>query len=125
MLISTEIRSKKSLNHIRKVKDWYLDIISHVYDTFRALLYYCQNIRLNIISDWDNPDQDEFVPLPDLNDGLDDDYYYGGDPNLWMGSGELSDEYLMKDDRPLYQNQLDDPKVSAEWFNFIWGWNED
>ena len=38
---------------------------------------------------------------------MDDSYFYGADTNLW--TADNSDEELIPDNTPLYQNQLEDP----------------
>ena len=81
------------------------------------------------VSDWisggtepkklDSPIVDEVVPLPDLNEGKPDEYFYGGDPSLWDVSDEPDDdEDLVPYDEPLYQNQEEDPEVQRIKFEF-------
>ena len=60
----------------------------------------------------------EFVPLPDLNEGRDDDYIYGGDPTLWNSVSPYSEtdtadsnDNLLPNTDPFYANQLEDPNV--------------
>lgn len=59
------------------------------------------------------------MPLPDLNEEKPDDHFFGADPTLWstaeLSSEEtLSSEELIPYEAPLYQNQMDDPEVRAE-----------
>ena len=72
-------------------------------------------------------DHDELVPLPDLDDLLSDDYFYGGDPSLWGGecteidsdteSAKSNDDLLPNCD-PFYANQEDDPQVQQIQYEF-------
>ena len=52
-------------------------------------------------------DQDEHVPLPDLNYETPDEYFYGVDYSL------INCDELERDDTPFYPNQLQDPDVDA------------
>ena len=53
------------------------------------------------------------MPLPDLNEGVPDEYFYGVDSTLFIGNDESGSEDLVRDDRPFYQNQLEDPVCRA------------
>ena len=46
----------------------------------------------------------EHVSLPDLNNQNPDEFFYGGDANLWAHD-------LTPDNTPLYPNQLHDPEI--------------
>ena len=70
----------------------------------------------------DPTDQEDFVPLPDLNDGLGDDYHCRGDSSLWDTDNDILAEDLVPDNTPFYPNQLDDPVVrnlfDNDWYNW-------
>ena len=62
----------------------------------------------------------EFVPLPDLNNRTDDDFYYGGDSTLWTYDDSTTSsesgvrpssptDDLVRDETPFYANQEEDP----------------
>ena len=71
--------------------------------------------QIDIISDPVN-DQDEFVPLPDLNEEKSDADYYRCDYSLLpddsvQTDNESNQSELIPNDKPLYPNQMQDPKV--------------
>ena len=83
----------------------------------------------NVLKGWKNPDpvydQDEFVPLPDLNDQQGDDFVYGGDPNLWNDDYRDSDtessnsnDNLLPNTDPFYANQEEDLSVQQIQYEF-------
>ena len=63
------------------------------------------------------PDQDNLLPVPDLDDRLSDSYKYGGDPSLATND----DGILVRDDTPFYVNQEEDPVVQAKYYDFFFG----
>ena len=75
-------------------------------------------------------DQQEFVSLPDMNEGQSDDYIYRGDSTLWVDNN-ISDESevaiqsaedFIPNNSPIDQNQMSDPQVFSaysNWFNSL------
>ena len=69
------------------------------------------------------------MALPDLNEVKDDSYFYGVDPTLVHNDdGNILDtsedqEELVKDDRPFYANQMEDPEVQNEYHDWLFGEN--
>ena len=63
----------------------------------------------------------EYVPLPDMNDNLCPDRHYGGDSTLWDHDDFTppSDEELVPNTTPFYANQLDDPEVDRAYNDYL------
>ena len=83
-------------------------------------------MQIDLFSDEPVPDQDTFVPLPDLNEEKSDDYYYGADSTLIHNDdGKLvetsTDASLVKDETPFYANQMEDPEVYAAFIESLYG----
>ena len=81
--------------------------------------------KIDFISDTIVPDQDEFVPLPDLEEKSDD-YYCGADTTLIDDQDNdhisiSSEENLVKDESPFYANPLEDPEIQKLQYDFLYG----
>ena len=63
-----------------------------------------------------------------MNEGKDDDFFFGADDTLWTSEEQpksdtdTSDE-MIPNETPLYQNQMDDPAVRAEYDNYLQSFN--